>query len=142
MNKKIMVALDNSDYAEKLMMKALEMSKLYNAELFGVSVIDYSYFSDCDECSKYAEDTQEFWTESFKAVTDKCAKLAEDTDVYYHHEMLKGNPAEEVIKYADHLGVDFIIIGHLGKSASSSFLIGSVAQRVVSHSKCSVFIVK
>ena len=142
MNKKILVALDNSDYAKKVMSQALELAKLYHASLMGVSVIDYSYFTDGDVSGAYAADTEGFWITSFQTVLDECTKLAEETDVFYTHEMLSGNPAEEIIKYAELHGIDFIVLGHLGKSAKSGFLIGSVAQKVAAYSKCSVFIVK
>jgi nucleotide-binding universal stress UspA family protein len=140
MNKKILVAIDNSDYATKVMNRALELASLYNSSLLGISVIDNSYFSD--ESSSYSTDTQSYWTASFQYIIDECAKLADETDVFYQHELLNGNPAEEIVRYAEQNGIDFIVIGHLGKSAASGFLIGSVAQKVASHSKCSVFIVK
>ncbi len=140
MNKKILVALDNSDYAAKVMKQALELASLYNSPLLGISAIDNSYFSD--ESSSYAADTQSYWTDSFQYMIDECAKLADETNVFYQHELLNGNPAEEIIRYAEKNGIDFIVIGHLGKSAAFGFLIGSVAQKVAAHSKCSVFIVK
>jgi nucleotide-binding universal stress UspA family protein len=37
MSKKILVALDNSDYAEKVMLQAVEMANAYKASLVGVS---------------------------------------------------------------------------------------------------------
>ena len=43
MSKKILVALDNSDYAEKVMLQAVEMANAYKASLVGVSVIDDAY---------------------------------------------------------------------------------------------------
>lgn len=134
------MAIDNSYYATKVMNRALELASLYNSSLLGISVIDNSYFSD--ESSSYSTDTQSYWTSSFQYIIDECAKLADETDVFYQHELLNGNPAEEIIRYAEQKGIDFIVIGHLGKSAASGFLIGSVVQKVASHSKCSVFIVK
>ncbi|SHJ15146.1 universal stress protein [Parasporobacterium paucivorans] len=142
MNRKILVALDNSDYAPKVMYKALELAGLYDAQLIGVSVIDNSYLAFCDVCSPYAADTEGFWDSSFQGVLEKCSKLAEESHVDYSHEMLHGNPAWEIIKYAEEKGVDFIVIGNLGKTAQDYYLIGSVAQRVISHCKCPVFIVK
>jgi len=145
MKKKILVALDNSGYATKVMQQALEMAKLYQAELFGVSVFDDSWL--VDESSPYAADTLSYLSISYQAILDQCAKLAkeEETNVDYTHKTLKGNPAEEIIKYAEQEGVAVIVMGHLGKSAesgASGFPIGSVALKVATYSKCSVYIVK
>jgi len=68
--------------------------------------------------------------------------LARDNRVEFFQEMLSGNPAEEIIKYADANDVDLIIMGHIGRTAATGFLMGSVSQRVATHSKKSVMIIK
>jgi nucleotide-binding universal stress UspA family protein len=50
--------------------------------------------------------------------------------------------ADEILKAADELGVDVIVLGHKGKSAITRFLLGSVSNRVVHHAKCSVWMVR
>ena len=140
MSKKILVALDNSGYADKVMLRAIELARLYKAPLQGISVIDDSYLGD--DCCPYAVETRAYFTISVQAVLDKCKDLAEKGDVDYSQEILNGNPAEEILKYAEQKGVDLIVLGHLGKSAGAGFLIGSVAQKVAAYSKCSVYIVK
>ena len=57
-------------------------------------------------------------------------------------ELLSGNPAKEIIKYAQDNSMDLIIMGHIGRTAATGFLMGSVSQRVSSHSKTSVMIIK
>jgi len=140
MSKNILVALDNSDYADKVMLQAVELAKLYKTSLLGISVIDDSYFGNIDET--YAIETRDYWTVSVQGVLDNCVKLAGENGIDFSQEIVHGNPAEEIIKYAMKKGVDLIVMGHLGKSAAAGFLIGSVAQKVSAHSKCSVLIVK
>jgi nucleotide-binding universal stress UspA family protein len=50
--------------------------------------------------------------------------------------------AAEILKVADELGTDLIVLGHKGKSAIARFLLGSVSNRVVHHAKCSVWMVR
>lgn len=140
MSKNILVALDNSDYTEKVMLQAIELAKLYKTSINAVSVIDDSYF--CDPSIPYACETKDYWTMSVKTVLDRCRKLAEDNDLNYSQEIMNGNPAEQILKYAEQKGMEIIVLGHLGKTAAAGFLIGSVAQKVSAYSKCSVFIVK
>lgn len=142
MNKKLLVALDNSEYAKNVMQKALELAKLHQASLLAISVIDTVYLSGCDECEPYLAETKSFWTASYQAIIDECTKLADQSDINYEHVIREGNPAEEIIKFSEQNDVEFIIVGHLGKSAKAGFLIGSVAQKIAAFSKCSVFIVK
>lgn len=137
-----MVALDNSSYAPKVMRQAIELAKAYQAPLHVVSVIDDSYFGEADAQNAFVTETRDYWTMSVKGVLEKCLKLASDDGIDYHVEMLTGNPAEEIIKHAAQTGIDLIVLGHLGKSASAGFVIGSVAQKVAAYSKCSVHIVK
>jgi nucleotide-binding universal stress UspA family protein len=49
---------------------------------------------------------------------------------------------EEILKVADELDTDIIVLGHKGKSAIKRFLLGSVSNRVTHHAKCSVWVVR
>lgn len=145
MVKRILVALDNSAIADKAMHQALDLAKLYQAQLFAVSVINYSVIGEIDESSPspMVTETIYYWTNSFQKVLDKCKQLAGEFGIErYHQAMLSGYPAEEIIKFAEKKNIDLIVMGHIGKSAAAGFLIGSVSQKVSTHSKCSVLIVK
>jgi len=142
MSKKILVALDNSGYANKVMLQAIEIAKFYKTPLLGISVIEDAYLGECDESDSYACATRDYWSASLQAVVDKCKKLADESNIDLFHEVRNGNPAEQILKYADEKGADLIVLGHLGKTAAAGFLIGSVAQKVSAHSKCSVLVVK
>jgi len=142
--KRILVALDNSNFANKVMFQALELAKVYQAQLFAVAVIDYSVLGEIDESSPSPVITDRIysWTNSFQEMLDKCKQLAGVFGVEHYQTMLSGKPAEEIIKYAEENNIDLIVMGHIGKSALAGFLLGSVSQKVSAHSKCSVVIVK
>lgn len=53
-----------------------------------------------------------------------------------------GNPAEEILKYAEEIGSDLIVMGNRGLSTFNKVLLGSVSQKILTHSCCSVLIVK
>jgi nucleotide-binding universal stress UspA family protein len=54
----------------------------------------------------------------------------------------EGDPAQEIIKYSSDLGADLIVMGNRGLGTFNKLLLGSVSQQVITHSKCSVLIVK
>ncbi len=52
-----------------------------------------------------------------------------------------GQAAEEILRYADELGADLIVIGARGHSKLDRLLIGTTAERVVRHARCPVLVV-
>lgn len=57
-------------------------------------------------------------------------------------EVRAGIAYEEILKAADETGPDLIVVGHKGASALARFLVGSTAERVVRHARCSVLTVR
>ena len=53
-----------------------------------------------------------------------------------------GDETEEILKTADNVGTDLIVLGHKGKSAITKFLLGNVSNRVAHNAKCSVWVVR
>ncbi|KUO41739.1 MAG: hypothetical protein APZ16_03825 [Candidatus Hadarchaeum yellowstonense] len=52
------------------------------------------------------------------------------------------NPAETILKVAEEKGSDIIVIGNRGTGEIEEFSLGSIAEKVSKHAKCSVLIVK
>lgn len=57
-------------------------------------------------------------------------------------EIRSGDPVEEIIKTAEELKVDLVVLGSHGLSGIRHFLLGSVSERVLEYAQCSVLIVK
>jgi nucleotide-binding universal stress UspA family protein len=53
----------------------------------------------------------------------------------------EGRPGNEIVDTAKELGIDLIVIGHQGRSALGSLLLGSVAQYVVNHTPCPILVI-
>jgi len=53
-----------------------------------------------------------------------------------------GTPAEEIIRYAEHEGVDLIVIATHGRTGLRHIMMGSVAEKIVRHSNIPVLSVK
>ncbi len=56
--------------------------------------------------------------------------------------LLKGNPAEKILDFAENHKVDMIVIGSTGKSGTERFMLGSVSEKVVRHAKVPVLVVR
>ena len=52
------------------------------------------------------------------------------------------DPGQEIVEAAQAFGATLIVMGHRGRSRIERFLMGSVANRVVQHAPCSVWVVR
>ncbi|MFC5431167.1 universal stress protein [Paraburkholderia denitrificans] len=57
-------------------------------------------------------------------------------------EVIVGNPAKELVVYAERHNIDHVVVGHRGRTAFDRWLLGSVARQVIAYAPCSVTIVR
>ncbi len=65
-----------------------------------------------------------------------------DARIPVHHVLLEGDPASEIVRYAEEQVVDLIVMGTHGRSGLERLLMGSVAEKVMREAPCSVLVVK
>lgn len=68
------------------------------------------------------------------------AQQANLDDVEWHIDVLTGYPKQEMVNFAADNDIDAIVLGTVGRSALSNFLLGSVAAGIVKHSPCTVYL--
>ena len=64
------------------------------------------------------------------------------SDIRHSIVILKGDPGDVIVDYADKNGIDLIVMGTIGRSGLSGLLIGSTAENVINRVNCSVLTVK
>ncbi len=143
MVKNMLVALDNSVFAEKVMARAVELAKVFGAKLTGMSVIDHSALTWVDESGVVVvPELLDAVRASFEARLNRCGQLAQKAGVEFEQVIRIGSPANQIVDYAENNGIDLIVLGHIGKTAAERILLGSVAYKVTNYAKCSVFVVR
>lgn len=65
-----------------------------------------------------------------------------DNAVACEHHLLSGDPAEEILRYAERQRVDLIVMATHGRTGLSRMLMGSVAEEIVRRAACPVLTVK
>ena len=65
-----------------------------------------------------------------------------DSEIEYRHEFLRGNPGPEIVKLADDQNCDLIIMATHNRAGLVRWILGSVSEYVIRHSKCPVISVK
>jgi nucleotide-binding universal stress UspA family protein len=75
-------------------------------------------------------------------VLEDAKAVAEEHGVPTTTELLRGEPADEIVAYADAMDVDLIVVGCRGHRALASALLGSVSRGILAHSRRPVLVVR
>ena len=148
--KKIMIATDGSNCSRLATDKGIELAKLSGGTVYAVHVVSTAYLPpsiDGDSFSSmnvnpYWEQIQEAWITQGQQAVNSVKDLGEMKGINVIPVLLEGDPADELIKYAEEEKMDIIIMGTHGKTGLDRLLMGSVAGNLVSHSKVPVMIVR
>jgi nucleotide-binding universal stress UspA family protein len=118
MFEKILVATDGSEHSEKAAIAGIELSKLTKGTVTAI----------------YVEDREKQGI----GATERVRDLASKAGIPFEAKIIKGNPAEEILKFAEDAKMDIIVIGSIGVTGLKKSMMGSVAEKVVLHSKVPV----
>jgi len=90
------------------------------------------------------EELTERRTEMAADLTDELETLIEERDIGFEIETVVGNPAREIVRYAEDEDndIEYIVIGSHGREDISRILLGSVAETVVRRSSVPVVVVR
>lgn len=135
--KKVLVPIDFSDYSKSALKYAVNFSKLFNAEIILIYVVEpviYPPDFSMGQIAMPSLNTE--WDERAKDELDKLAKSEISTSV---KTILKtGKPFIEIIETAKEENIDLIIIATHGHTGVEHILFGSTAEKVVRKAPCPV----
>jgi nucleotide-binding universal stress UspA family protein len=140
---KIMVATDGSEPARRAVDSAIGIAKLSEAKLYAVHVIALGFYSTTHSTdSEWEKAMKEQLVKEGKEVTDYVENAGRAKNVEVESAILEGNPAEEIIDFAERNDIDLVVMGTHGITGITRVLLGSVAENVVRHSKKAVLVVR
>lgn len=67
---------------------------------------------------------------------------APDPQIRLEHRLENGDPIKEILRVAEEIGCDLIVMGTHGRSGIGRLVLGSVAENVVRHAHCPVVTVQ
>jgi nucleotide-binding universal stress UspA family protein len=137
----ILVAVDGSDTSQRVLVRAVEEAKVWNARLNVIYVVETGLFS-----SLPADNTVEIMYRVLEKegteVLEQAKKYAADNGVNATTYIKQGHAGSEVVALADKEQTDLVMVGSHGKSQADRLLIGSVSTYVVTHSKVTTMVVR
>jgi nucleotide-binding universal stress UspA family protein len=78
----------------------------------------------------------------YEELTREVAESLRNRGLRAEHVVHKGDPRMVIVKEAKEWSADLIVVGSHGRTGIMRWLLGSVAQSIVSHAPCSVEVVR
>jgi nucleotide-binding universal stress UspA family protein len=143
--RRILHATDYSKASERALQEAVDFAKQNNAELVVVHVIQpvvpYVAGEDIGAAELYVK-LEESTKQDAQASMNKLTQRLERLGVKVKSLLLKGAPADQIVKAAKNRKADMIVIGTHGRTGLSKLFMGSVASRVISMAQQPVLTVR
>ncbi|MGO4743866.1 universal stress protein [Serratia quinivorans] len=143
--KTLLVAVDNSANAYKLISLAAEQALAQQAAVLVLCCVDFSYsIAEPDEIEAgedpadfgYAQDEQH----TAEAVVHQALSALKDAGVSARGRVVAGEPAETIVALAKELNAAMIIMGRRHLSPFNRLLRGSHSASVIENADCPVLI--
>ena len=148
MGDKILVATDGSDDGTNALKFAMNETKIRGGELFVIHVVHAGLYENkvlatyCQKRSQTYQHVKEALLSEAKDILEGIRETIKSADLPVEVKTKIGHPGEEIIKYAEKIGADLIVVGSHGKSGLKRALLGSVSTFVVTHSPVTTIVVK
>ena len=88
------------------------------------------------------DEINEFQAQQAQKALDYAEKEAASVGVTVIPHLMKGDPRVEILRCADEIGADCIILGSTGKTGIKALLLGSVSSAVVTHAPINTMIIR
>lgn len=139
---KILVPMDYSDCAREGLAFAIAFARPWKAELILLHTVQVQPVIALERFAAYEQ------TRSLGAIEraarkgmSRLTRGIDFGDVPHKTVIQTGPPAQEICRYAEHLGMDLIITSTHGETGFAHVLIGSVAEHIVRFAPCPVLVV-
>lgn len=144
MFKHILLATDGSEAASQPAHRAVELARIHGAQLTAVFVVDPYPYLGIGEVNPmgfqaYLAAAQETATRAFNEIAD----LAEKAGVQLKTLLVEdAHVAAGILKAAEDVGADLIVVGSHGRSRLEKLMLGSVARKIVDQATRPVLVVR
>ncbi|HNR25140.1 MAG TPA: universal stress protein [Methanobacteriaceae archaeon] len=127
------------EYLDQMAKEVMELIADWNTEVIGLYVVETS--TPILTSRKIKEMMKKELTEKGKKILLDMEEKFKGPNIKFKPLLKEGKPADEIVKIAEEEGVDLLIMG-TGKSMVDKYLLGSVSEKVVHTSPCTVLLIR
>lgn len=139
---RILIPTDGSDATRPAVDMALNLADIHDATLHVLVIVDQpATASGVGEGFPGLDNLLNKLEERGHQATDKIMEQAESRGIETTTAIQRGNPHDDILKYANKNTIDLIVMGTHGRTGVKRALLGSVAEDVVRHSEIPVLTV-
>ena len=146
---KILIPHDGTEMSDKAFKKAVELAKMFKAELVLLHVIEEiplptsMIFDDKDVINRARRTARKELEKGWEKMVEVNTHEIEDDNVALRGESRKGSAAQQILRFAKNNKIDIIVMGsHRLKGISKIKALGSVTRKVSEIADCPVLIVR
>jgi nucleotide-binding universal stress UspA family protein len=139
MFKKILVAYDGSEGAKLALGKAVEIVKAAKAEIHIIAVGRIpEYAETVSEVEEEKEQAQSYYSKFMEEAANRLKQQGLSPSIHIDF----GKPADTILRLAEDLRVDLLVLGTHPHSALRRRVLGATTDKVIDHAHCSVLVVR
>ena len=125
----ILYATDFSSYSNQAYFHAVALAENHGASLTILFVLPSNWSGEDGE-------DRDYWRQQLEQIRPL------DPGIRVRHVLLDGDPAAEIVRYAQEMNMDLIVMGTHGRTGLQHVLLGSVAEKVVRLAPCPVLTIR
>ena len=149
MYNRILLPTDGSKNSEKAIEHALTIAEYEDAEIIILNVVDSVYLTGLPEedlitkSEIILEEESKKLTSRVKSIINEIEKEKgeEGKEIKMRTLTIEGNAADVILKISEKEDIDLIVIASSGKHMLDRFLLGSVTEKTVRHSKVPILVI-
>ena len=137
--KRIAVGVDGSDGSKQALSWAADLAKSFDAQILAVNVVPQSWLIELNAFQLKAD---ELIAQRRAKLAGEWTEILRKQGVGYSTELVRGNPATELLRLAQEHHADLVVVGgsrHHGPLRDS--VLGHTSHRVANHSTMPVVVV-
>ena len=139
MFKKILIAYDGSEGAKLALEKVAEIAKVAGT---GIHMLAVGRIPEYAETVSEVEEAREQARGFYSKIMEEATANLKQGGLYAEVHVDFGKPADVILRVAEDLGADLVVMGTKPHSALRRRFLGATVDKVIDHAHCSVLVVR
>lgn len=124
--------VERGERAARHMMELVENGPMTDVDAISVTLLNvFKEFKAVDDSGGNVKSEEFYDEDSYPEAVERVRDLVSEAGIAHELERRHGDPANEIIKYADAVEADLIVMAPRKRSSVGKAILGSVAQDVI-----------